>query len=596
MRIAGRRYRGLIRPGTRWRWVVVLLLALTVSGLEALGAVLVYTLVELSTASVDSVDLPLLGDISSVAPGLDADRLVIVIACAVGLFFVVRGVVVLGQTYVQTRVANAASVDLSSRLLDQYLRLPYAFHLQRNSSDLIRNANEAVNEILNNILVPAIRLFADLVLILGLTLVLLVTAPLETAIAALLLGPLVALTLRSIQPRVGDLGATNQRESGRSIQLLQHSLHGFRDITLLGRQRHFVAEYGRSRRTIARTYYLRDTLSSIPRVVIETTVVTLIGAFLALSVRRGNAAESLAIVGLFGYASLRIMPALEKVAKNLNDLRFGRAALDDVQRDLELSHPANDGGVHPLPFHDRIRLEAVSFTHPGNSRPTLYGMDLTIPRGSSLGIVGVTGSGKSTLIDLLIGLSAPTTGRITIDGVDLAGNERAWHRNLGMVSQDAMLLDDSLRRNIALGLPDREISDEQVRHAAHLAQLDDFIASLPEGLDTSVGERGTRVSGGQRQRIAIARALYPHPSVLFFDEGTAALDNTTEAALIEALAALQHAHTVVTVAHRLSTVRDHDQILFLREGQVEGLGTFDDLLERNAAFRDLARANPPAAT
>ncbi len=355
-------------------------------------------------------------------------------------------------------------------------------------------------------------------------------------------------------------------------------MHGYRDITVLGRQDHFLASYRTARRGIARARYLRATLSDLPRVSIETVVVGLIAAFLIISTRtQDDSAGSLAVLGLFAYAALRIMPALNKVVNNLNLIRFGRAAVDDVQADLALPVPDVDDGAGRLGFNQELALQQVSFRYPGADQPTLLDLDLMIRKGESIGIVGATGAGKSTLVDLIVGLSIATSGSITVDGVDLTGRAPAWQRNIGMVSQQVFLLDDTLRRNIALGLPDDRIDEVRIREAVGLAQLDDFVASLPDSLDTMVGERGIRVSGGQRQRVAIARALYGRPSVLIFDEGTSALDNLTEAMLIEALAGLREDHTIITVAHRLSTVQDYDRIVFMRDGRIDDIGTFVEL-------------------
>jgi ATP-binding cassette subfamily C protein len=282
------------------------------------------------------------------------------------------------------------------------------------------------------------------------------------------------------------------------------------------------------------------------------------------------------------------MPALNKVVSSVTSLRFGRAALDDVQTDLELPVPDRADGGMALPFVDAIRLDGVSFRYEAADTPTLHALDMTIRRSESLGIVGTTGAGKSTLIDLIVGLSSPTDGVVAVDGVDIRGREATWQRNIGMVSQQVFLLDDTLRRNIALGLSEEAIDDDLVREAARLAQLEEFISSLPDGFDTTVGEQGVRVSGGQRQRVAIARALYHRPSVLIFDEGTSALDNHTEMLLIEALDQLRADHTIITVAHRLSTVRNYDRIAFLSAGRLQDVGSFDALVERNEEFRLLA--------
>jgi ATP-binding cassette, subfamily B, bacterial PglK len=583
------RYHVLVRPGTAWRWWLVVALALLVSGLEALGAVLVYALTGLASEPGGTIELPLLGDLRDQVPGWENDQLVVATAIGVAIFFVVRGLAVLLQTYTQVRVANAAAVDLATQLLDRYLRVPYDFHLQRNSSELIRNTTESVTEILNTVLVPAVRLFAESVLVLVLTGVLIATAPREALLAVAVLGPVVFIVLRLVQPRIARLGAIKQRESAVSIQLLQDSLHGYRDVTLLDRREHFTDAYRASRLTVTRTGYLRAALSARPKAIIEAIVVSLIAAFLAVSVRRGDATQSLAVVGLFGYAALRLMPALEKLVKNLNDLRFGRAALDDVTADLAIATRDGVRSAAALPFTRALTLDRVTFTHPGNTTPTLEAIDLSVGCGTSLGIVGATGAGKSTLVDVMVGLATPTAGLVHIDDVDLRGHEAAWQRNIGLVSQEVFLLDDTLRRNIALGVPDGDIDEAAVLEAVELAQLRDLLNSLPDGLASRVGERGMRVSGGQRQRIAIARALYPRPQVLVFDEGTAALDNATEAEVTAALARLQENHTIITIAHRLTTVRDHDRIVHLDEGRVSALGTYEELLRDSPGFRQLAR-------
>ena len=240
-----------------------------------------------------------------------------------------------------------------------------------------------------------------------------------------------------------------------------------------------------------------------------------------------------------------------------------------------------------LVLRDRWEVEEVNFTYEGADRPALEEVTLTIAPGEVVGICGPTGGGKTTLVDVITGLLEPTSGRVSVDGHDLREYDREWQRNLGIVPQMIFLTDESLRRNIALGVPTREIDETAVREAVELAQLSSFVDSLPAGLDTVVGERGVRVSGGQRQRIAIARALYRRPQVLIFDEGTSALDNQTEADLMRALERLRGDHTIVLVAHRLSTVRDCDRIVFLDKGRIAGLGTYDVLAETNAGFRRL---------
>ena len=584
------RYLSLIPHGTRRRWVGVVLFALLVSGIEAIGAVLVYGLVSLTTDPDTTVELPMIGDVRRLLPDLPQDQLIIVLAAGAGLFFIVRAVIVLAQRYYEARTLQTTGVDLSTRLLQRYLRLPYSFHLRRNSSELIRNANDSVGEVLGSILAPGVQIISQGLVALTLTVLLLVTAPLATGLAFVLIAPVVLITMRVVQPRLKRQGTISQHASARSYQALQQSLHGYRDITVLGRQEYFLEVFRSARSTIAETRYRRAVLSSFPRVSIEAAVIVFIAAFITVMTAFGDGAgRSLPILGLFAYAALRIMPAINSIVGSLNAMRFGRAALDDVQADLAAPLPPSLGSAERLPFRTELSFEQVTYQYDGTDAPTLRDIDLVIPRGTSVGIVGATGAGKSTLVDLLVGLAVPTTGRISVDEQDIKGREAAWQRNIGLVSQQVFLLDDTLRANIALGVDASEVDEARVREAVNLAQLGEFVASLPAGLDTMVGERGVRVSGGQRQRVAIARALYPDPSVLVFDEGTAALDNLTEAALIDALARLRRTHTIITVAHRLSTVEDFDRIVFMRDGRIEDVGRFAELGARNEHFRRLAR-------
>jgi ATP-binding cassette, subfamily B, bacterial PglK len=244
--------------------------------------------------------------------------------------------------------------------------------------------------------------------------------------------------------------------------------------------------------------------------------------------------------------------------------------------------------VEPLPFHQELRLERVTFRYEQADRDALQGIDLVIHPGEQIGICGPTGGGKTTLTDIITGLLDPTSGRVTVDDRDLVDVEREWQANLGIVAQMVFLTDDALRRNVALGVPDDKVDDAALREAVKLAQLEPFVADLPEGLDTIVGERGVRVSGGQRQRIAIARALYRKPEILIFDEGTSALDNATEAQMMSAIEQLRGEHTIILVAHRLSTVRNADRIVFLEDGRATGIGSFDELRTTNTVFREMA--------
>jgi ATP-binding cassette subfamily C protein len=332
---------------------------------------------------------------------------------------------------------------------------------------------------------------------------------------------------------------------------------------------------------------------------LEALFACLLGGLIILVTLQGrDHATIVPLLGLYGYAGFRLLPALARVAAKLQRLNFGSAAVNQVYEDyVHLAKapklPASD--VAPLPFAREIRFDAVSYTYPGGSRLALKDISLVVPYGASVAIVGPSGGGKSTLVDILLGLLVPDSGRILVDGVDTATSIRAWQRNLGYVPQTPYLLDDTLRRNIAFGVPDADIDEQAVAEAVRMAQLTDLVASLPNGLDSAIGERGIRLSGGQRQRIVIARALYPRPAMLILDEATSELDNLTEREIGAAIDALAGQKTILIVAHRMTTVRNCDVIVFLVEGRIADMGRYDELVARNPNFGRLALADENAS-
>jgi ATP-binding cassette subfamily C protein len=285
-----------------------------------------------------------------------------------------------------------------------------------------------------------------------------------------------------------------------------------------------------------------------------------------------------------------MMPAMSSIVAAVNRIRYGQSVAETIAANIDMiDAEAEDVPRHdavPIQFQTAIELEGVDFTYEDGTE-VIRGLNLVIHRGESVGIVGATGAGKSTLLDLILGLLDPTAGRITIDGRDLRDDIRGWQAAIGLVPQSVYLLDDTIRRNVAFGIADSEIDDDAVAEAIALARLEDFIATLPQGLETTVGERGVRLSGGQRQRVAIARALYRRPQILIFDEGTASLDNLTEAELLRAIEGLRGERTIITVAHRLTTVQGCDRVILLADGVIVDQGGYDELRDRNRTFREM---------
>lgn len=561
--------------------------------LEIVGAALVYLFLTVIADPNAPVAVPLLGDLRDFFGGADDHTFLLWFAGGIGFFFLLRAAVQVGITYTKARMAHNAGARLSARLMQGYLNLPYAFHLQRNSSEMVRNAHTTVKDVAQQGFLQAIYILAELAVISGLLIVMVLVAPLATGLAVLVVGSAAVVLLTVVQPRLKRQGQIAQEMEKLTLAAIQQSLHGVRDIKVLAAQRYFGERYRRNRLRQARALYIRGAISEMPRNIIELALFTFIIALFVVSLLAGATTdELLATLGLFAYAGLRLMPSIQRLVGGLNNLKFAGPAIGHLHADLSLledSKRERSQVGSEVQFTVRMRLESVGFQYEGSNRPALSDVNLEIRRGQVIGICGPTGGGKTTLTDLITGLLQPTEGQITVDEVPLHGREESWFRLLGVVPQMVFLTDDSLRRNIALGVDDADINESSVQEAVGLAQLREFIDSLPEGLDAIVGERGVRVSGGQRQRIAIARALYRRPEVLIFDEGTSALDNVTESILMSSLERLRGDHTIILVAHRLSTVRNCDKIVYLEGGRVSGMGTFDELAEANEAFRLLAR-------
>jgi len=590
----------LLKSESKLKWILVIVLAVGMTGVEALGAVSILLLLAVMADPTASLSLPIVGDLSGFESLRGGLGLTAWFAAAVALFFVFRALLSLLQLYAEHRLAQNAGARLSVRLFAGYLSMPYLLHTRRNSAELIRNALQSVQAVTMEAILPGIRVVSNAVLVLGLTAVLFYVDPIATLFALGILILLMIGLLLLLFPVLKRLGMRRQTLAMESVKILQQGLHGIREVLLFGKAGFFVREYTKRQKAMARVAYVSRVAKESPRIVIETVLVVAISGFVVVSsAGERSSQETLAVMGMFAYTSLRLVPALHRISQSLNSIRYAGPAIDDVYRDIVMttSMDPRQEDRPPDPFcrvegdgHE-IALENVEFRYGSEQEPALSDINLTIAAGETIGIVGPTGGGKSTLIDVIGGLHAPTKGRVLVDGVDIEMHIPAWQRRLGVVPQTVFLIDGTLRENIAFGVPEREIDADRLQRVVELARLSGFVAKLEDGLDTIVGERGVRMSGGQRQRVAIARALYRDPSVLILDEGTSALDNVTEAEFVEAVAALGGDRTIISVAHRLTSVRDCNRIVLVEGGHIVDVGTYDELYLRNAFFRRSVDSN-----
>lgn len=585
----------LTEGSRRGRWLLVSALAAVNGVLETVGAFLVLGLLGVMADPEGQVDLPFVGGLTDVFPGISRRDLLLTFSAIVAVFFVVRAVLFLVQTYVRSRIAHNAGVRLSVRLLETYLNLPYEEYVMRNSSDLIRNTFTSVAEVVAYVFVPATGLISEFLIVLGLVAALIIAAPVPSLLATVVLLPVVLLLLKVVQPRMRSLGEEAQESSAAALKALQEGLGGAREIRVFGVVNFFRNRFAEARAGLARTQYLRATYVEAPRNIIETSLILMIVLFLTITILRNEPTrDTLAILGLFGYAGLRILPSINRLVANFNSVRFGSAAVDDLTQDVS-REVRREGSIGSASFDtiDELIVRNVSFRF-GEGPMVLRDIEFSARAGETIGIVGQTGCGKSTLMDVLLGLLAPTAGTVTVDGVSIHDHTPSWLRHIGMVSQTVFLVDDTLRRNIAFGLPRPEIDDEHVTEVVRIAQLQDFVDSLPDGLETVVGERGIRLSGGQRQRIAIARALYRRPRVLFLDEATSALDTGTETRVVNALNESLDLSLTVMIAHRLSSLVHCDRILLIDQGAVVASGKADELTLESELFRRMTASHGSA--
>jgi ATP-binding cassette, subfamily B, bacterial PglK len=589
-----RRAASMLDRRLRWRWAGLVVMSVFAAALEAVGALGIFWLIGMIHDPLTATSLPIVGPIAAWA-GIDGGRdWLIAGAVGVMVFYAAKNAFLILHYYLQVRMPQDAYVQVSSALLRGYLSADYEFHFHRNSAEIIRNLTNSVDIVFRTVLHNAVTLISEALVVCAMLAVVVVTMSLEGLVAAGVLAAVSWGIFRLSQNRVTAWGLQVQDLARKLLKVIQQSLGAIKEVRVMQREEHFLAEYLRLRSRQSRLMAYYETVQNIPLLSLEALFALLLGGLVLMMTLRGSElASAIPILALYGYVGIRLLPSLARIAAKLQRLGFGAAAVDQVYADyarLCRARGARDDPGKDLAFAREILFEDVAYSYPGSARRALDGLSMRIPRGKSFGIVGASGGGKSTAMDILLGLLRPSSGRVTVDGVDIADATRAWQRNLGYVPQSAYLLDDTLRRNIAFGVADERIDDAAVAEAVRMAQLDPLVATLPQGLDTEIGERGVRLSGGQRQRIVIARALYRRPAVLVFDEATSELDNRTEVEIGAAIGSLAGERTVIVVAHRMATVQHCDAVAFLVDGRVADCGRFEELLSRNAAFRRLALA------
>lgn len=592
MILALRRALAMLPPALRWGWLAIGVLAAAAAGAEAVGAGAVFLLVKIlsdpgAIAAGGGLPIPLPEWLAAA----DERSLLLRSTEIIALFYVLKNVFQGLVVYLQNRLTGASIFQLSRYALDLYLAAPFGFHLRRRSADVMHNATAGTARVAENVLAPAMAIFSEALVASGIVVVLLLASPGLTLVTLALLGALAFASVAASRRFLVRLGEREHAARQGALATVQQALGGLREVRVMGAAEHFRRRFGRSQRELARVRAAVGTLAFLPRLVIETIFIVATLAVVWLVGRSAGGGDLVPLLGLYAYAGFRLIPTCNRIVMHLGSLRFGAPTVAALAADLAPLAAAGRreaAGSAGFGFRRELRCEGVSFSYPGAERPALAELDLTIEAGEAVAIVGETGSGKSTLVDLVLGLLEPSAGRILVDGVDLSDVVPAWQSRIGYVPQSIFLLDDSLRRNVAFGVPDERIDEQRVERALRDAGLASFAAGLEAGLETELGENGVNLSGGQRQLVAIARALYRDPDVLIFDEATSSLDGATEREVSAAIGALGGERTLVVVTHRLESVRGFDRLVVLAEGRKVAEGTFESLASECAELRRLA--------
>jgi len=571
-----RRVLFLARPYGRAKLAGVFSLSLAQAVFQVIGVTSIFPFLALA-ADPDRIRRSHFGTrFLSLFPPMENLQLLLVAGVIAIAAILVSNALNLLAEYARTRYAQNFAHWLQVRLLRRMTSQPYTYFLQRNSGDLLKKILGDVVSYTVGVLLPLLDTVARFVVAVLLLATLFLVQPVIAVSAAIGLGGFYVITFRLLARKRREVDENLRKHLPGFYREAHQTLGGIKPVKVHRAEEHFLARFAGHSAIIAKMNARMSIFSNSARYLVEPLAFGgLVVAVLLLAARGRDFSDILPNLGVMALAGYRLLPAVQLLYSQLTQVSTMRHAMDEVYD--EFVEAETEGSVSPAissdalararPFrwNDSITLREISFRYPGASRPVLDEFSLSIAKNTSLGVIGPTGSGKSTFVDLLLGLYQPTAGEILIDGEPLTpALVPAWQASIGYVPQDIFLIDDTIARNIAFGLPDTEIDPAQLREACATAQLLDFVeAELPNGFDTNVGERGVRLSGGQRQRIGLARALYHRPSLLILDEATSALDVATEAKLLEALRSLAGKLTMVVAAHRLSTIAGCDKVVDL---------------------------------
>lgn len=506
----------------------------------------------------------------------DSTKITVLILIALMLVFILKNLYMVFLQNIQNRFIANNRNRMISRVLREFLNRPYEFYLDADIPTVFRITDSDIPQVFS-LLLDLIQMSTEIVVAICLGIVSMIVSFEITCFMIVILAVMTLIITKVLKPNLSKYGEKNLKVQTRIAKWRIEAIYGIKDVKVLHRESFFADNYeetGKTGAVISRKYAV---LNSLPRLMMETVFIVCILAYLAVDISRGaDVAALIPQLSALAVAASRLLPSVSRINTYMANVAYEKPCLDFVYENLDMNKVALANSktnktaedAEPLSLKKEIRLEGIEYAYPNTDKDIFSGAEMLIPKGKSVGIIGTSGAGKSTIVDILLGLLSARKGTITCDGRDIFENYPSWLSMIGYIPQTIYLVDEPIRNNIAFGIADEEIDDERIWTVLEEAQLKDFVKSLPNGLDTTIGDRGVRLSGGQRQRIGIARALYHDPEILVFDEATSALDNETERVLMEAINGFYGRKTMVIIAHRLNTIEQCDIIYKVEDGKI----------------------------
>ncbi len=526
----------------------------------------------------------------------EKNKFIVLFGCLIIIIFCIKSLITWFNNVRVFKFSYIQKEKLIARLMHGYLEAPYTLYLSKNSAQVIQNIGGQTSLFANTILSTFLTSFSNIINIFFISLLLCIVSPIAVLSLLFVIIPLV-IVFNSFKEKMNFWGKELYQADQEIIRSINHGLGGFKETRIIGCGPYYERETVIQARRYAEASIGFYSFKLSPRFIVETALVTFLIGFVSLSLLfNQNIQEITSILSIFALASIRLMPAFTNLANGLSILRNSSYSLNQLYSDLkELDKVENESAFEPLAdfhssdrkidFTNEIILDEVTYSYPNASKKALEGISLTIPKGKSIALIGKSGAGKTTLVDVILGLLKPNQGDIKVDNQSIYENVRLWQNMIGYIPQSIFLMDDTIERNIAFGVPDNLIDPDRLHKAIEAAQLEEVVENLPQGVKTRVGERGVMLSGGQRQRVGIARALYHEREILVLDEATSALDNETEALVTEAIKSLSGTKTMIIIAHRLTTVEHCDRIYLMDKGKIVESGSYAEVVLKDSSLQ-----------